>query len=275
MSAPHVLDASGARLPVCASGARIVSLVPSLTELLFALGLGDHLVGRTGFCIHPAERVRSVTKVGGTKDIKLDVLLAQAPTHVVMNIDENVREDAERLRAAGVTVVVTHPQTPENNIELYRMLGRLFGADEAAQRLEHELRAALTFARARQAERTTGLRVLYLIWREPWMSVSQPTYVGRMLELGGLHVLTHSDPARYPCVDNAAWQQAERVLLSSEPFAFRERHRHEITERIGVEAAKIAFVDGELLSWYGSRAIDGIRYAATLYESLLPEPIAH
>lgn len=271
MSPPSFTDATGQVLPVADQPVRIVSLVPSLTELLVDLGLGEAMVGRTGFCIHPAAAVRNIPKVGGTKDIKLDEIVAREPTHVIMNIDENLREDAERLRAAGLTVVVTHPQTPNDNIELYQMLGGLFGAQAAAARLEAELSQALGEAQA--AQRTSAhaaLRVLYLIWREPWMSVSPTTYVAQMLSLGGLSVVEQTDPARYPCVESGAWAQADRVLLSSEPFPFRERHRLEVSTRFDVEAAKIKFVDGELLSWYGSRAVDGVRYAATL-TSLLSE----
>ena len=271
MSQPSVTDAFGQVLPVADMPVRIVSLVPSLTELLIELGLGDAMVGRTGFCIHPAAVVRNIPKVGGTKDIKLDEIVASAPTHVVMNIDENLREDAERLREAGLTVVVTHPQTPTDNIALYRMLGELFSVQTAAARLEAELRQALDAAQAAQhARASSALRVLYLIWREPWMTVSAPTYVAQMLNLGGLSVVEQADPARYPCVEAPAWAQADYILLSSEPFPFRERHRQEVSTRFGVEASKIAFVDGELLSWYGSRAIEGVRYAATL-TSLLSE----
>ena len=264
MSASTVTDATGAVLPVVTGTPRIVSLVPSLTELLINLGLGEHVVGRTGFCIHPAKAVRTIPKVGGTKDIKLDALLAAKPTHVVMNIDENLREDAVRLREQGITVVATHPQTPEDNVELFRMLGQLFRVGDKAAALERDLRMALADARSARAQWQTPLEVLYLIWREPWMTVSAPTYLGEMLALGGTQVIKQTNPARYPEVDADAWQRAERVLLSSEPFPFRERHRAELVDRFGVEAARITFVDGELLSWYGSRAIEGIRYAATL-----------
>jgi ABC-type Fe3+-hydroxamate transport system substrate-binding protein len=265
MSSLSVTDAFGQVLPVADKSVRIVSLVPSLTELLIDLGLGSAVVGRTGFCIHPATAVRNIPKVGGTKDIKLDEILAREPTHVVMNIDENLREDAERLHQAGLTTVVTHPQTPQDNIELFQMLGQLFGARTASAHLVRELRQALRAAQdAKEARPQTTLRVLYLIWRDPWMTVSPPTYVAQMLSLGGLSVVEQKDAARYPCVDEEAWTLADRILLSSEPFPFREKHRQEVSNRFNVDVSKIAFVDGELLSWYGSRAINGVRYAATL-----------
>jgi ABC-type Fe3+-hydroxamate transport system, periplasmic component len=120
-------DAIGVVHPVAAAGARIVSLVPSLTELLFALGLGDQVVGRTGFCIHPRDQVRTVPKVGGTKDVALDKVLALKPTHLIVNIDENRRETVDALAAGVAHVIVTHPLTPDGNLQLYRMFGAIFG----------------------------------------------------------------------------------------------------------------------------------------------------
>jgi ABC-type Fe3+-hydroxamate transport system substrate-binding protein len=106
---------------------RIVSLVPSLTELVCALGLADRLVGRTGFCIHPRDAVRRIPKVGGTKTVKLDAVRALAPTHVVLNVDENRKEDADALARFVPNLVVTHPLAPLDNLALYRQFGRVFG----------------------------------------------------------------------------------------------------------------------------------------------------
>src|SRR3954468_20821549 len=125
---------------------RIVCLVPSITELICDLGLAAQLVGRTGFCIHPWETVRSVPKVGGTKDVKLEKVRELAPTHVVVNVDENRREDAEALAQFVPEVVVTHPQEPRDNLDLYRRLGATFGREREAERLCEEFERA--YARA-------------------------------------------------------------------------------------------------------------------------------
>ena len=122
----RLIDALGVEHVPAGAGARIVSLVPSLTELLFALGLGAQVVGRTGFCIHPRTAVRTVPKVGGTKDVDLDRLRALAPTHVIVNVDENTRACEQALRAFVPHVIVTHPNAPEDNRALYALLGGVF-----------------------------------------------------------------------------------------------------------------------------------------------------
>jgi ABC-type hemin transport system substrate-binding protein len=122
------LDAAGQPHPRADASARIVSLVPSLTELLFDLGLGERVVGRTGFCVHPRAALRTVPKVGGTKDVKLERIRELAPTHVLVNMDENRRETVDALAAFVPHIVVTHPNTPQDNLNLFGLLGGLFGA---------------------------------------------------------------------------------------------------------------------------------------------------
>jgi len=123
---PPYVDAVGTEHAVAGSDARIVSLVPSVTELLCDLGLAAQLVGRTGFCIHPREVVRDIPKVGGTKDVNLDRIRELAPTHLVVNIDENEKETVEELARSVPSVIVTHPLAPEDNLGLYRLLGGIF-----------------------------------------------------------------------------------------------------------------------------------------------------
>ena len=134
-------DAAGRSHTPCAEP-RIVSLVPSLTELLFALQLGDRIVGRTSFCVHPAPEVDEIPRIGGTKTPRLDKISALAPTHVLVNIDENRREDVEALAAAGVEPVVTHPLSVDDNLALYELLGWVFERVELAEQLAGEFRAA-------------------------------------------------------------------------------------------------------------------------------------
>ncbi|HUB98621.1 MAG TPA: helical backbone metal receptor [Solirubrobacterales bacterium] len=254
-----------------AEEARIVCLVPSITELICELGLAAQLVGRTGFCIHPWETVRRIPKVGGTKDVKLERVRELAPTHVVVNVDENLKEDAEALAEFGVEVVITHPQRPRDNLGLYRQLGGLFDREAEAERLCAEFERA--YARATAAEHPPR-EVLYLIWRDPWMTVAPDTYIAQTLALFGWHTLPPSDvvevrglygtkaqPQRYPEVDLGDFAgRVDRVLLSSEPFHFKQRHLAEVEGL--VPGAEVSLIDGEMTSWYGSRAIAGLDYLA-------------
>ncbi len=252
---------------------RIASLVPSLTELLVALGLGTHLVARTGFCIHPREALRSVPKVGGTKDVNLVKLKALQPTHVLVNVDENRLDTVNALRAWGAQapeIVVTHPGGPEDNLALVAQMlnhfGDLPGVAERATALiaalTHELAATQPAGRAPQ-------QVLYLIWHGPWMTVARDTYISRMLERIHWQTLPEvqggqSGAARYPVVrgDEPWLADVQQVLLSSEPCSFTEAHIDEA--RALCPNAKVQRVDGELLSWYGPRAVPGLRYLREL-----------
>jgi ABC-type Fe3+-hydroxamate transport system substrate-binding protein len=236
--------------------ARIVCLVPSITELLCDLGLSEQLVGRTGFCIHPWETVKSIPKVGGTKDLKFERIRELEPTHVVVNIDENRKEDAEALAEFVPNVVVTHPLEPRDNLTLYRQMGDTFGVEADAERLCGEFEAA--YERA-IANRGPEQRVLYLIWRDPWMTISPETYISQTLSLFGWETVPRQTEERYPQVDISACD-VDRVLLSSEPFHFKEHHVREVEGL--VPGATVSLIDGEMTSWYGSRAIRGLDYLA-------------
>ncbi len=248
---------------------RIVCLVPSITELLCDLGLSGQLVGRTGFCIHPWETMCEIPKVGGTKDVLMDRVRELAPTHVVVNVDENLKEDAEALAEFVPNVVVTHPQEPRDNLALYRQMGETFGREEEAERLCERFEAAYERATAGVAERGEERCVLYLIWRDPWMTVAPDTYIAQTLALfNWRQPLSFCNPqgdkrtrVRYPEVDLAELAgKVDRVLLSSEPFHFKEQHVAEVEAL--VPGAKVSLIDGEMTSWYGSRAIAGLDYLA-------------
>jgi ABC-type Fe3+-hydroxamate transport system substrate-binding protein len=240
--------------------ARIVCLVPSITELVCDLGLAGQLVGRTGFCIHPWETVRHIPKVGGTKDVNLDKVRALAPTHVIVNVDENTLETAEALRAFVPEVVVTHPLGPRDNLELYRLIGAAFGREAEAERLCAAFAEALARATGGGAERPAR-DVLYLIWRDPWMGVAPDTYISRTLAVFNWRTLPVDPAERYPELDLAAYAgRVDRVLLSSEPYHFKDHHIAEVSAAVG--GAPVSLIDGEMTSWYGSRAIRGMGYLA-------------
>lgn len=255
-----LIDALGVEHRAAASACRIVSLVPSITELLFDLGLAARVVGRTGFCVHPRPLVDAVPKVGGTKDVNLERLRALQPTHVIVNVDENEAPLVDALRTFVPSIVVTHPRVPEDNLHLYRMMGALFGAEaHAAQlcgRLERELLAC-------RAAEWPPERVLYLVWREPWMAVAADTYIAGMLAMVGWEVPHEAGgfagATRYPVIDVAQEvPRAGRVLLSTEPFLFNESHRAELQARF--PGTPIDLIDAQMTSWYGSRAIQGLHY---------------
>jgi len=238
--------------------ARIVSLVPSITELLCDLGLAEQIVGRTGFCIHPRETVRRIPKVGGTKSVNVEKVRSLAPTHVIVNVDENEKRTAETIARFVPHVVVTHPLAPLDNLDLYRRMGELFGAQAKAEELCAEFQAAHD---AVAAKKFPARSVLYLIWKDPCMTVSRDTYISRTLALFGMNTLPAEATERYPklTLDEPWIGEIEQVLLSSEPYSFREKHLHEISARLG---KPVHLIDGEMTSWYGSRAIRGLAYLA-------------
>jgi ABC-type Fe3+-hydroxamate transport system substrate-binding protein len=176
---------------------RIVSLVPSLTELVCELGLAPQLVGRTGFCVHPRALLRQVARVGGTKDVRLDKIRALAPTHVIVNVDENRRETVTALQDFVPHVIVTHPTRPADNLELFHLFGAIFQRPAQARGLAERFTEAMSrlAAAARQQQRE---HVLYLIWKDPWMTVSRDTYIAAMLAAAGWDSLPATAPRRYP-----------------------------------------------------------------------------
>lgn len=241
---------------------RIVSLVPSITELVCELGLADQLVGRTGFCIHPKERLKKIPKVGGTKSVDVDRIRELAPTHVIVNVDENRKETADALAQFVPNLIVTHPLAPLDNLALYRQVGAAFGREREAELLCRQFEAAfLEIHNRKHPER----KVLYLIWKDPWMTVSRDTYVSRTLALFGLETLPESARARYPELESLEVEGVERVLLSTEPYRFRKSHRDEMQRQLGLP---VSLIDGEMTSWYGPRAIAGLRYLAEFSASL-------
>ena len=251
--------------PAASAAPRIVSLVPSVTELLCALGLAPLIVGRTGFCIHPAQGVAGIPKVGGTKDVNLVKIRNLGATHVVVNVDENELPTVQRLREIGLKVVVTHPQSPHDNLALIDQLATEFIATNdrfaLATGLKDQISSALK-ALEPLAAAQAPTKVLYLIWREPWMTVARDTYISRMLGLIGWQTWPdvqggERGAARYPVVDTAelADSGVQRILLSSEPYRFDASHRAEAQKL--VPGAQVQLVDGEALSWYGSRCLEG------------------
>jgi ABC-type Fe3+-hydroxamate transport system substrate-binding protein len=249
---------------------RIVSLCPSLTELVFDLGRGDALVGRTKFCVHPADRVAAVPSVGGTKNPKIERIVALAPDLVLLNEEENRREDAEALHAAGIACHVSFPKNAPDTASMVRSIARAVDAVDAGERIATDIEArhgrVRDAARDRAERGVAPVRWAYLIWRRPWMAVNGDTFVSALLDAaGGQNAFATAD-ARYPAIEPQALAAADPALvfLSSEPFPFTEAHADELAAESGLPRARFRLVDGELLSWHGSRTPAGIDYAERL-----------
>lgn len=259
-------DALGTRHPPAGPEARIACLVPSITELVCALGLAGRLVARTQFCIHPAEALQSVPAVGGTKKVHLEKLRALAPTHAILNVEENTREMEAAIRAFVPHVIVTYPKRPEDNPPLYRLLGAVFGKAAEAEALA----AAFDLAYRRLAAERPALparRVLYFIWKDPWMGVSRGNYIANMLGLVNWEVLGHRDGVDYPELDPALAAEADLVLFSTEPYPFAEPDLDAFAAAHACPRAKLRIIDGEYVSWYGPRAIAGLDYLSAFAQA--------
>ncbi len=226
---------------------RIVSLVPSQTELLADLGLDAEVVGVTRFCVHPADWKGRKTIVGGTKTINVPRLAGLAPDLVIANKEENPRDEIEAVVAQGVPVYVTDVTDVAGAVAMIRAVGRLVDRAEVAGALADDVVAGFDVVEPGPPRRT-----LYLIWRDPWMSVGGDTFVSDVMARAGLANAT-ADRDRYPALrdDEVAGLAPEVVLLSSEPYPFVERHLAEVQAL--APGARVELVDGEAFSWYGSR----------------------
>lgn len=268
--AQALADAVGRVHAPAGSLSRIVCLVPSITELLFDLGLDAQIVGRTGFCIHPRDKVKGVPKVGGTKDVNLSRVRELAPTHLIVNVDENEKPVVDKLAEFVPNVVVTHPKAPLDNLALYRLLGGIFGRESRAEELCAAFGAVFDEAVA-SSSRLPRESVLYLIWKDPWMTVSRDTYIARTLAAVGWDAVELAGNERYPKIQLTPelLSGVDRVLLSTEPYAFREKHLEEVRNLLlpvtrHRSPVTVSLIDGEMTSWYGSRAIEGLRHLGML-----------
>lgn len=244
---------------------RIVSLVPSLSEALFALGLGARVVGVTDWCVHPADAVAPLPKVGGTKNPDLAAIRALGPELVIANREENKRQDVERLEALGIPVWVTYPRSVADGVALLRELAEAGDAKRGLREIVEPVERAL--ARAAAARPARGVRVFCPIWKAPWMAVGGDTYAHDLIALcGGENVFADHGDRRYPIVHDADIVAAgpEVVLLPDEPYAFGPADAAELA-RFPIPAARsgrIHCIDGTLVSWYGpriARALDTLR----------------
>jgi ABC-type Fe3+-hydroxamate transport system substrate-binding protein len=248
---------------------RIVSLIPSITEILFAIGAGDRVVGCTIYCTEPAAGVATKTRVGGEKNPKLELIRELGADLVIANVEENVREHVETLRAWGIPVHVTYPRTVAEGIRLVGELGDLLEAGPRARELETALRTRYDEVRAAAAGRRPR-RVFCPIWRRPYMTINRDTYVHDMLAVAGGENVFAGAARRYPEVtlEEVAAAAPEVVLLPDEPYRFRAVHREDFAaypDLPAVRDGRLPLVDGKLLSWYGPRIAEALRVLPALF----------
>lgn len=239
---------------------RIVSLVPSQTELLANFGLGDEVVGITKFCVHPSSWRREKVIIGGTKNLRLDAIRQLQPDLILANQEENEREQVQILQNE-FPVYCSVVSNLTDNYRLMEDVGALTGCEQAAGQLIQRTQTAFAELAARVSP--AGATVLYLIWKEPWLSVGGDTYINDMLvRCGWSNVLGSGQ--RYPEVPDGL--DPDFVFLSSEPFPFREKHLEEVQVRYPL--ARVMLVDGEYFSWYGSRPLLAVPYFVQLLENM-------
>jgi endonuclease-3 len=228
---------------------RILSLVPSVTELLVQWGLAARLVGRTRYCIEPRWIRNTVPAVGGTKDPDLDRIRDLAPDLVILERDENPKAVADALTALGIPWLVLDIRTLKDCARALRILGNRLGVPEVAETRAKALEASL------KGRKRKGPRTLTLIWKDPWMSAGPDTYLGDLLRQGGL---TPIGPDRYPVLteDDLEALTPQVILLPTEPYRFNRRHESELQKRF--PEAAVHLVDGQALTWYLSRTEAGL-----------------
>lgn len=241
---------------------RIISVVPSQTELLVDLGLDDEVVGITKFCIHPAAKVKDKPLVGGTKTLNLDRIHALNPDLIIANKEENTRDQIEELQR-HYPVHVTDVNTLPDALAMIREVGHLIGKSGEAERLARQIGASFC-----ADFEEIGSTVAYFIWRKPYMVAANNTFIHSMLEIGGFrNAFAHQ--TRYPEISRADLQaaQPDLIFLSSEPYPFTAKHLAEL--RAICPAARVELIDGELFSWYGSRLLQSSNYFMNLRSKLI------
>jgi ABC-type Fe3+-hydroxamate transport system substrate-binding protein len=260
-------DVRGRRLTLETPPKRIVSLVPSTTETLFALGVGGRVVGRTRFCVHPKDQVVVVPIVGGPRDPRIERVRALAPDLVLANAEENRAQDVAALD--GVTwVFVTFPRTVAQAIADLRTLGAITGqmarGEEIATAIEEELSRLRALAARREP-----FRFAYLVWRRPTITVNRDTYIHDLLAAGGGINVFADEPERYPriSVREVFGREPDCIFLPSEPYPFDEEQRDDLLGQCGDPdrwRGRILLVEGEMFSWHGARTREGLRYYGAL-----------
>jgi ABC-type Fe3+-hydroxamate transport system substrate-binding protein len=253
-------DQMGFKVCLNNSPQRIVSLVPSLTELICDLGLENRLVGITKFCVHPENVFNTKTKVGGTKIINFETIRDLNPDIIIANKEENTKDIVIKLKR-HFPVWVSDINTLDDATEMIERLGEIFECGEKAAIINQNI--IKSFRNFKMLPKHK--KALYLIWRKPWMTVANGTFIDEMLKTCNFTNVVKDKEARYPVIEDDEIRdlKPDYIFLSSEPYPFREKHIDEI-RRLSPRS-QVILVDGEMFSWYGSR----LQKSAAYFESLI------
>jgi ABC-type Fe3+-hydroxamate transport system substrate-binding protein len=248
----------------CTEPVRIISLVPSITELLADLGLKDNIAGITKFCVHPPDLLPTKQMIGGTKKINLPQAKHLHPTLIIANKEENLKAEVDEL-AADYPVWLTDISTLEDAYQMIQDIGILCGRHSEASRMIHDIRIEFEALQPLQAGK---IPAAYLIWRKPYMTVGGDTFISNMMNAAGFRNV-FADQIRYPVVEINDLRDSgcKVILLSSEPFPFKTKHQDELKTLIPDVNSILA--DGEMFSWYGSRLLKFPAYVKALHRHLV------
>lgn len=257
------IDQTGRTIQLQKTPRRIISLVPSQTELLFDLGLDTEVIGITKFCVHPTEWFCNKIRIGGTKDIKVNIIQELQPDLIIANKEENVKEQIEELEK-HFPVWVSDINNLNDAYEMMMQVGRMINKQEVTDKLIGEIKKR--FAEL-QTDQSTIKTCCYLIWQNPYLTVGADTFIHSMIEKAGFTNCC-ADKKRYPTISIEEIQELNPhlIFLSSEPYPFKQKHIEELQKEL--PAAKIILVDGELFSWYGSRLLKSPAYFKKLHEEI-------
>ncbi|MGZ4057126.1 MAG: ABC transporter substrate-binding protein [Bacteroidia bacterium] len=265
---PVFTDQLNRKIELSSVPKRIISLVPSQTELLYNLGLRDEVVGITKFCVHPKEWFHSKTRIGGTKKYDLEKIKALQPDLIIGNKEENDREQIEELMK-HYNVWMSDIYNLDDAYDMITRMGAIVQKSKEAVNLKLEIQSKFhQFQNSSIFPLGQQLKTAYFIWRKPYMAAGHDTFINEMLKLNGFeNVFTHK-ASRYPEINNEEIIEAnpELILLSSEPYPFKEKHIEEFRDLL--PNAKIMVVDGEIFSWYGSRLLKAPGYFKQLFEKI-------
>ncbi|HUR67227.1 MAG TPA: helical backbone metal receptor [Chitinophagaceae bacterium] len=258
---PVYIDQTGRKVSI-PSAKRIVSLVPSQTELLHDLGLSNEVVGITKFCVHPEEWFKTKIRIGGTKQVKMDMVHELQPDLIIANKEENLKEQVEEL-AKYYPVWVSDVNTINDAYEMIEQVGLITNRKNEAIGIVETIKGNFVQHQTSNLE----LRTVYLIWKDPYMTIGGDTFIHSMLEAAGFENV-FKNKSRYPevTVDELKTHNLELLLLSSEPYPFKQKHKVELEALL--PKTKIVLVDGEMFSWYGSRMVKAPCYFSKLHAEI-------
>ena len=255
---PIYIDQTGREVSIVSNPSRIISVVPSQTELLYSLGLDQEVIGITKFCVHPQHWFRNKTRIGGTKKLDIDKIKTLKPDLIIANKEENTKEQIEQL-AKEFPVWISDINNLNNALIMIGKVGEIVNRSKKASTLINSIRKSFDELN----ENNSLSKACYLIWKDPYMTVGEDTFISNMLSYSGFeNAFKHLN--RYPVIAISDIQSSgcEVILLSSEPYPFSEKHVKELKDQLpGID---ILFVDGEMFSWYGSRLL----YSADYFKRL-------